>query len=76
MQYRVYPLTQNKLCDIRLKTCKNAVSDDFTSNDIKSVISEFGLIREIFTRGGESLTWHAKHVKIKKYFLLTIRNLC
>ena len=60
-EYEDFIPSQNKLCDIRLKTCKNAVSDDFTSSDIKSVISEFKngksrdqneLIREIFTRGG------------------------
>ena len=55
-EYKEFILLQNKLCDIRLKTCKNAVSDDFTS---RSAISEFkngksrdqnGFIREIFTR--------------------------
>ena len=48
----------------QVKTCKNTA--DFIYNDIKSVISEVkngksrdqnGLIREIFTRGGESLTY-------------------
>ena len=40
-EYKEFIPLQNKLCEIRLKTCKNAVSDDFTSDDIKSVISEF-----------------------------------
>ena len=41
-----YIPSENKLCDIRLKTRKNAVPHDFTSGDIKSVISEFKKVNQ------------------------------